>query len=91
MPYARPITSVASRIATTEAELRDLATLGWIATAERNGSVFVSGRHEYKAKFILYLRHNLGLTNDEIALVLDAEEPPYSLDAVPAILGRPLK
>ena len=90
MPYPRPIAYVASRISTTENELRDFATRGWISTKEENGNVFVSGRHEYKARFILHLRHRLGLTNEEIARVLDVQEAPYSLKDVPAILGRKL-
>jgi len=31
------------------------------------------------------------LTDEEINLVLDTEQPPYSLAKLPAILGRPIE
>lgn len=88
MSVPRPIVNVAGRLATTEDELRDLATLGWVSTTEEHGKLFMTGRHEYKAKFILHLRRKLGLTNHEIARVLAVEDAPYSVKDVPAILGR---
>lgn len=82
------ISATAAALSATEAELNELHGQGWISTVEKNGIVFVSEQQGYKARFILHLRHKLSLTNDEIALVLDAEEPPYSLKDVPGILGR---
>jgi len=92
VPYCpRPLAMVASRIATTEDELRDLASHQWIATTEERGAECISGRNEYKARFVLHLRHRLGLTDEEIERVLDIQEPPYCLKDVPAILGRKVK
>jgi hypothetical protein len=49
----------------------------WISCVKKNGSVFLSSRDEYKAKFILHLRC-LRLTDEEIGKVMDAEEPIHS-------------
>lgn len=92
MPYyPRPLAIVATRIATTEDELRELASHQWISITEAGGALFISGRNEYKARFVLDLRHKLGLPNKEIERVLEVEEPPYSLKDVPAILGHKVK
>ena len=89
MPFCpRPLALIASRIATTEDELREMASHQWISTTEVQGAEFISGKNEYKAKFILHLRHKLGLTNKEIERVLHVQKPPYSLKDVPATLGR---
>lgn len=89
MPDYHPIAVVASRIATTKEELLDLERQGWISTTnDEGGAALVSGRQEYKARFILHLRHRLHLTNDEITRILDVENPPYSLKDVSRILGR---
>jgi hypothetical protein len=61
---------------------------GWISVADKDGNLFLTGREEYKAKFILHLRRKLNLNDVEIAKVLAAEKPPYSLADVPAIVGR---
>jgi len=82
------ITTIASRIETTEAELIQLQKQGWISTVEKDGMVFLPGKHEYKARFILHLRHQWRLSDADIARVLDVQEPPYSLKDVAAILGR---
>ena len=86
----QPIDVVASRIEATEAEMTQLVRRGWISTTEKNGIVFVAGKFEYKARFILRLRQQWSLTDEEIGRVLDVQEPPYSLKDVPRILGRKL-
>ncbi len=81
--------AVARNLKASESELLDLEQRSWIRRVTRNGSVFLSGRDAYKARFILHLRR-LRLTDDEIGRVLDAKDPPYSLEDVPNVLGRPV-
>jgi len=83
------LSAVAHNLKTSESELLDLERRSWIRRVAKNGSVFLSGRDAYKARFILHLRR-LQLTDDEIGRVLDAKEPPYSLADVPKVLGRPV-
>jgi len=87
----QPIALVAARIETTQEELHELASRQWISTATVHGDEFISGKNEYKARFVLHLRHKLGLTNEEIEMVLDHQSPPFSLKEVGTILGREVK
>jgi hypothetical protein len=68
-----------------------MASHKWISITKVHGAEFVSGRNEYKAKFILRLRHRLALADKEIDRVLKVQKPPYSLKDVPATFGRGLK
>ena len=89
MPFCpRPL---ASRLATTEDELREMASHEWISITKVQGTAFISGRNEYQAKFILHLRHKLALADKEIDRVLKVQKPPYSLKGIPATLDRGLK
>ncbi len=83
------LSSVAHRLKVSEPDLMDFEQRRWISCVKKNGSVFLSSRDEYKAKFILHLRC-LRLTDEEIGKVMDAEEPPYSLARIPSIIGRPV-
>jgi hypothetical protein len=83
------LSAIAHNLKTSESELLDLERRSWIRRVAKNGSVFLSGRDAYKARFILHLRR-LQLTHDEIGRVHDAKEPPYSLADVPKVLGRPV-
>jgi hypothetical protein len=83
------LSAIAHNLKTSESELLDLERRRWIRRVAKNGSVFLSGRDAYKARFILHLRR-LQLTDDEIGRVLDAKEPPYSLADVSKVLGRPV-
>ena len=85
----QPLSSIAHRLKVSEPDLMDFEQRRWISCVKRNGSVFLSSRDEYKAKFILHLRR-LRLTDEEIGKVMDAEEPPYSLARIPNIIGRPI-
>ncbi|PYT28634.1 MAG: hypothetical protein DMG58_18100 [Acidobacteria bacterium] len=85
----QPLSSVAHRLKVSEPDLMDFEQRRWISFMKRNGSVFLSSRDEYKAKFIVHLRC-LCLTDEEIGKVMDAEEPPYSLARIPSIIGRPI-
>jgi DNA-binding transcriptional MerR regulator len=88
MPFYQPIAIAAQRLDVSIETLRELAAHGWVQIDEKDGNLFLSGRHEYKAKFILHLRQKLRLSDAEIAKVLDKERPPYSLQDVPEIIGR---
>ena len=83
------LSSVSRNLQTTEEDLLQFEQRNWIKTVEKNELVFVSGRDAYKAKFILLLRR-LNLNDEEIGIVLDEREPPYSVAEVPKIIGRPL-
>jgi hypothetical protein len=83
------LSAIAHNLKTSESELLDLERRSWIRRVAKNGSVFLSGRDAYKARFILHLRR-LQLTDDEIGRALDAKEPPYSLADVSKVLGRPV-
>jgi hypothetical protein len=85
----QPLSIVSKNLQTTEEDLLRFQQHNWIQTVEKNGLVFVSGRDAYKAKFILHLRR-LRLSDEEIGIVLEERNPPYSLADVPKILGRPL-
>jgi len=88
MPHNIVFSTAAKKIASTEEELLGLADRNWIKPVSRGKSLFISGRDEYKARFILHLRRKLKLSDDEIQKVLDVQAPPYSLKDVPAVLGR---
>lgn len=89
MNTCQPLSSVAHRLKASERDLMDFEQRRWISCVKRNGSIFLSSRDEYKAKFILHLL-SLRLTDEEIGKVLDAEDPPYSLARIPNIIGRPV-
>lgn len=88
MPQYTPVDNVTRRLNVTEAKLRELESFGWISITEKNGVLWVPGRHEYKAKFILHLQRVLKLNPQQISKVLLAEEPPYSLKDVDRILAE---
>ena len=83
------LSTIASNLNTSERDLLDLEHRNWIGSVTKNGNVFLSGRDAFKARFILHLRR-LNLTDEEIGLVLEAQDPPYSLAEIPRILGRPV-
>ena len=84
----RPLANAAGNLHVTEDTLIDFNRAGWIDFTVKNGLRFLSGRDEYRARFILHLRQKLELTNEEIGIVLANQEPPFSLDQVPSILAR---
>jgi hypothetical protein len=88
MKSYRSLETAAGNIGAPLATLVEFTQAGWIHVVLKNGSTFVSGQDEYLAKFILHMRQKLKLTNEEIGVVLDNQEAPYSLDGVPAILAR---
>ena len=58
----------------------DMRRFDWISTVEKNGITFLSMHQGYKVKFILHLRTQFHLTDEE-----------SSLQKVSEILGRQLK
>lgn len=88
MPVYTPVDRVAERLNTTDEHLWDFEGFGWISIMEKNGTPFIRGDQEYRAKFILGLEQVLKLNRQEISAVLFAEEPPYSFDDVDRILAE---
>jgi hypothetical protein len=89
MPHHTVLLTAAKKIASSEEELLGLAQRNWIHPTVIGDVTYISGRDEYKARFILHLRHKLKLSDEEIQRVLDEQAPPYSLKDVPAVLGHP--
>jgi len=77
-----PLDRVARRLGTDQETLHGFRQLGWISSAERDGTEFLEGHQEYKAKFILYLQKERGLNSPQIGKVLAEQEPPYSADQI---------
>lgn len=81
------LSTVARNLNVSEHDLLNLENCKWISSVAKNGNIFLSGQDQYKARFIFHLRR-LHLTDDEIGRVLESDHPPYSLAAIPQILGR---
>lgn len=86
MPDYRLLSSAAGKLGTQEEVLRDFGEKGWLKITERHGTLLLGAREEYKAKYILHLRDERKLTDTEISLVLENQEPPYSSKDVDRIL-----
>ncbi len=59
---------------------------GWIKTVEKNGRVYLPADQRYRAKYILHLRNQKHLNDEQIELVLSVQRPPYSSAQVDEIL-----
>jgi hypothetical protein len=66
--------------------LLDFRLKGWLKTLEKNGTVYLAGDQRYRAKYILHLRDQKHLSDDQIELVLSIQRPPYSAAQVDEIL-----
>lgn len=66
--------------------LLDFRLKGWVKTVEKNGTVYLAGDQRYRAKYILHLRGQKHLSDDQIELVLSIQRPPYSAAQVDEIL-----
>jgi hypothetical protein len=88
MPHQIVLSSAAKKIASSEEELLGLADREWITPVAKGRFVYISGRDEYKARFILHLRHRLNLSDEDIQRVLDVQSPPYSMKDVPTALRQ---
>lgn len=80
--------NVARRLNATKEELLQLNALGWISVIPRNGALFLEGCDEYKTRFILHLQRSLHLSDEQVAKVLFAQEPPYNIEDVDKILSE---
>jgi hypothetical protein len=85
----RPLETAARHVQTTETTLIEFCRAGWIEFVCKEGHTYLSSQDEYKCRFILHLRVKLGLSNDQIGLVLTKAKAPYSMRQVIEILGQP--
>lgn len=86
MPGYQQVSWTASRLQTDEPTLRSFDEKGWITIVEKNGIAYIAADQRYRAKFILHLRHEKHLSDEQIELVLATQQPPYSSAAVDQIL-----
>jgi hypothetical protein len=84
----RSLTIAAGNARTDEQTLLEFYRAGWIKVVVRDERSFVSVHDEYRSRFILHLRQELKLSDEQIGIVLDNAKPPYSIRQVPAILAR---
>ena len=77
---------VATSLAVNVETLLELRRKGWVKTVEKNGTVYLAGDQRYRAKYILHLRDQKHLSDDQIELVLSIQRPPYSAAQVDEIL-----
>src|SRR5260370_15914896 len=82
------ISVIAAGLSTDEQTLLDFKRKGWIRTAEKNGTLFLSADQRYRAKYILHLSQVKHLRDDQIQLVLSIQRPPYSAAEASQILER---
>ncbi|HTA42662.1 MAG TPA: hypothetical protein VK789_09455 [Bryobacteraceae bacterium] len=83
----RSLDTAARRVRTTEATLLEFGGLGWIEFVSKEGHTYLSGQDEYRCRFILHLRQKLGLSDQQIGVVLAKAKAPYSPEQVVDILG----
>jgi hypothetical protein len=86
VPGYQQISSAATGLLTDVPTLMSLNEKGWIRTQEKNGSVFIAADQRYRAKYILHLRNEKHLSDEQIELVLSVQRPPYSSAEVETIL-----
>ena len=77
-----PLNRSAQRLGTDTETLHRFQQLGWIASVEKGGVVYLEDHQEYKARFILYLQRERGLNTLQISKVLAEQRPPYSIAKV---------
>ena len=86
MPGHQQISLAATSLLVNVETLLDFDRKGWIKTVEKNGMVYLTGDQRYRAKYILHLRNQRHLSDDQIELVLSVQRPPYSAAQVDEIL-----
>jgi hypothetical protein len=80
--------TAARHVQTTEATLVGFGRAGWIEVVSKEGNLYVSSQDEYKCRFILYLRKKLGLSDEQMGIVLAKAKAPYSPQQVGEILEQ---
>lgn len=88
MPGYQQVSWTATRLQTDEATLQSFDEKGWITIVKKNGIAYIAADQRYRAKFILHLRNEKHLTDEQIDLVLATQQPPYSSAEVDQILRR---
>jgi hypothetical protein len=76
----------AAGLSVTVETLLEFDRRGWIKTVEKGGRIYLPPDQRYRAKYILHLRNQKHLTDDQIELVLSVQRPPYSAAQVDEIL-----
>ncbi len=82
------VEQVANNLCVSPGMITHFIASGWLSGVDKNGITFLTSHEEYKARFILHLKQHRKLTDEQIARVLFAQEPPFSLAAVDSILER---
>ena len=80
------ISLAAAGLSVSVETLLELGRKGWIKTVEKNGRVYLPADQRYRAKYILHLRDQKHLSDNQIELVLSVQRPPYSAAQVDEIL-----
>ena len=80
------ISLAAAGLLVTVETLLEFGRRGWIKTVEKNGRAYLPADQRYRAKYILHLRDQKHLSDDQIELVLSVQRPPYSAAQVDEIL-----
>ncbi len=86
MPEHREVSVAAAGLMIDVGTLLDFARKGWIKIVEKNGIAYLAADQRYRAKYILHLRDQKHLSDEQIQLVLSAQRPPYSAAQVDRIL-----
>jgi hypothetical protein len=88
MPNYLSLVEVARRLGLSETVVQEMLNQGWLTAKKRNGISFLDGHQEYRARFILALRAEKTLNDQQISFVLAEQEPPFSFQQVDSILAR---
>ena len=80
------ISLAAAGLAVNVETLLEFDRKGWIKTVEKSGRVYLPADQRYRAKYILHLRNQKHLSDDQVELVLSVQRPPYSAAQVDEIL-----
>jgi hypothetical protein len=86
MKLPQQISLAAAGLSVNVETLLEFDRRGWINTVEKNGRVYLPADQRYRAKYILHLRNQKHLSDEQIELVLSVQRPPYSAAQVDEIL-----
>jgi hypothetical protein len=80
------IPAVAQNLGIPEGLIETFMSHGWISAVQKDGLTFLARHQQYRIRFIQHLRDRLQLSDEQVAIVLQYEQPPYSLEQVESIL-----
>lgn len=91
MPFFIRLEDAAKSLSVSTDILVEFEKQGWISFTyfADAGITYLNGHQHYRAKFIVTLRDRMQLSPQEIAKVLDNQQPPFSLASVSEILAKP--